>query len=203
MTAVHHGTALHRADLGAAGREVLHDLHADFAMGDLAATETDGHLHLIATLKELLRHFRLRENVVLLDGGGQLNLLGFDDPLILPVFAFAPRLFVAVLVIVQQFAHRRFCRGLDFGEVEAAQAPRTLADGDLRVINSNYALQAGTDVVGTPIAYESTEVAYPNIIAVREGDDREELKTLVEVLQGDEIVNFINETYKGAVVPTK
>ena len=86
----------------------------------------------------------------------------------------------------------------EFVEVEAAQVPRTLG-----VINSNYALQAGTDVVGTPIAYESTEVAYPNIIAVREGDDREELKTLVEVLQGDEIVNFINETYKGAVVPTK
>ena len=81
--------------------------------------------------------------------------------------------------------------------------PRTLADVDLGVINSNYALQAGVDVVGTPIAYESTEVAYPNIIAIREGDDREELKTLVEVLQGDEIVNFINETYKGAVVPTK
>ena len=91
----------------------------------------------------------------------------------------------------------------DFVEVEAAQVPRTLADVDLGVINSNYALQAGVDVVGTPIAYESTEVAYPNIIAVREGDDREELKTLVEVLQGDEIVNFINETYKGAVVPTK
>ena len=91
----------------------------------------------------------------------------------------------------------------EFVEVEAAQVPRTLADVDLGVINSNYALQAGTDVVGTPIAYESTEVAYPNIIAVREGDDREELKTLVEVLQGDEIVNFINETYKGAVVPTK
>ena len=88
-------------------------------------------------------------------------------------------------------------------EVEAAQVPRTLADVDLGVINSNYALQAGVDVVGTPIAYESTEVAYPNIIAIREGDDREELKTLVEVLQGDEIVNFINETYKGAVVPTK
>ena len=91
----------------------------------------------------------------------------------------------------------------DFVEVEAAQVPRTLADVDLGVINSNYALQAGVDVVGTPIAYESTEVAYPNIIAVREGDDREELKTLVEVLQSDEIVNFINETYKGAVVPTK
>ena len=64
----------------------------------------------------------------------------------------------------------------DFVEVEAAQVPRTLADVDLGVINSNYALQAGTDVVGTPIAYESTEVAYPNIIAVREGDDREYLQ---------------------------
>ena len=64
----------------------------------------------------------------------------------------------------------------EFVEVEAAQVPRTLADVDLGVINSNYALQAGTDVVGTPIAYESTEVAYPNIIAVREGDDRDYLQ---------------------------
>lgn len=88
-------------------------------------------------------------------------------------------------------------------EIEAAQVPRQLADVDLGVINSNYALQAGTDIVGTPIAYESTEVAYPNIIAVREGDEREELKTLVEVLQGEAIVSFIHETYHGAVVPTK
>ena len=94
-------------------------------------------------------------------------------------------------------------KNIKFQEVEAAQLPTVLQDVDYAVINSNYALQAGVDVVGTPIAYESTEVAYPNIIAIREGDDREELKTLVEVLQGDEIVNFINETYKGAVVPTK
>ncbi len=92
---------------------------------------------------------------------------------------------------------------LEIIEVEAAQVPRQLADVDLGVINSNYALQAGTDMVGTPIAYESTEVAYPNIIAVREGDEREELKTLVEVLQSDAIIAFINETYHGAVVPTK
>lgn len=82
--------------------------------------------------------------------------------------------------------------------------PRTLADVDLGVINSNYALQGGRGRCRhADCLPESTEVAYPNIIAVREGDDREELKTLVEVLQSDEIVNFINETYKGAVVPTK
>lgn len=88
-------------------------------------------------------------------------------------------------------------------EVEAAQVPRQLADVDFGVINSNYALQAGPDVVGTAIAVEGTEVAYPNIVAIREGDDREELKTLVEVLQSDAIVNFITETYGTAVVPTK
>ena len=96
--------------------------------------------------------------------------------------------------------------GYSIQPVQADTVPAQLKNanpGTIAVINGNYALQAGTDVVGTPIAYESTEVAYPNIIAVREGDDREELKTLVEVLQGDEVVNFINETYKGAVVPTK
>ncbi len=88
-------------------------------------------------------------------------------------------------------------------EIEAAQVPRQLADVDFAVINSNYALQAGADVVGTALVTESSDIAYPNIIAIREGDDREELKTLVEVLQGETVVNFINETYQGAVVPTK
>ena len=88
-------------------------------------------------------------------------------------------------------------------EVEAAQIPRQLVDVDFGVINSNYALQAGAEVTGTALATESTDVAYPNVIAVREGDEREELKTLVEVLQSDEMVVWINETYQGAVVPTK
>ena len=92
---------------------------------------------------------------------------------------------------------------IEIVEVEAAQVPRQLADVDFGVINSNYALQAGPDVVGTAIAVEGTEVAYPNIVAIREGDDREELKTLVEVLQSDAIVTFIKDTYGTAVVPTK
>ncbi len=93
--------------------------------------------------------------------------------------------------------------GVEIVEIEAAQVPRQLADVDFAVINSNYALQAGADVVGTAIAVEGTEVAYPNIIAIREGDDRAEIKTLVEVLQSDAIVTWIQETYGTAVVPTK
>ena len=42
-----------------------------------------------------------------------------------------------------------------------------------------------------------------NIIAVRSEDkDKEEIKTLVEVLHSKEIQDFINETYKGSVIPS-
>ena len=92
---------------------------------------------------------------------------------------------------------------LEIQEFEAAAVPRMLADVDLAVINSNYALQAGVEVVGTAIAVESSDISFPNIIAIREGDDRAELKTLVEVLQSEEMVEWIKATYGTAVVPTK
>jgi len=76
-------------------------------------------------------------------------------------------------------------------------------EGDAVLINANYALDAGLDPAKDPIAVESPENnPYVNIIAIRTGDEnREEIKTLVEVLQSDEIANYINETYKGAVIP--
>ena len=42
---------------------------------------------------------------------------------------------------------------------------------------------------------------YANIIAARAGDERPELKTLVEVLKSEELKKFMNEKYAGAVVP--
>ena len=95
---------------------------------------------------------------------------------------------------------------LEIVEVEAAQVPRTLADTDLAVINSNYALEAlksGAVALEAAIAVEGTDISYPNVVAIREGDDRPELQTLIEVLQSENIINFITETYGTAVVPTK
>ena len=94
-------------------------------------------------------------------------------------------------------------KNIEIQEFEAAAVPRMLADVDLAVINSNYALEAGVDVVGTAIAVEGTDITFPNIVAIREGDDRAELKTLVEVLQSEEMVNWITTTYGTAVCPTK
>lgn len=43
---------------------------------------------------------------------------------------------------------------------------------------------------------------YVNIIAVKaENENNEGIKALIEVLKSDDIKNFINEKYDGAVIP--
>ena len=93
-------------------------------------------------------------------------------------------------------------KSIEIVEVEAATVPRTLADTDFAVINSNYALQAGPDMVGAAVASESSDIAFPNVVAIREGDENPDLKTLIEVLQSQDIVDFITTTYGSAVIPT-
>ena len=74
------------------------------------------------------------------------------------------------------------------------------------VLNGNYALEAGYSVAKDALAYETTDSeaakTYVNVIAVKEGNEENEaIKALVDVLKSDEIKNYINETYDGAVVP--
>ncbi|MBK4216853.1 ABC transporter substrate-binding protein [Paracoccus caeni] len=90
-------------------------------------------------------------------------------------------------------------------DIEASLLPQVYAndEADAVTINANYALGAGLDPVNDPIAVESAENnPYANIITVRRGDEeRPEIKALVEVLQSDATREYINETYKGAVLP--
>jgi ABC-type metal ion transport system, periplasmic component/surface antigen len=96
-------------------------------------------------------------------------------------------------------------KNVEIKELEAAQIARTLPDVGLAVINGNYAIQAGLNVSDALAKEEADSLAaktYANIIAVRKGDEsRPEIKALVAVLQSDDIKKFINDTYKGAVVP--
>lgn len=97
-------------------------------------------------------------------------------------------------------------KNIDFiADVEPGLLPQVYnnGEGDAVLINSNYALDAGLDPANDPIAIESPENnPYVNLVAVRSGDEnREEIKTLVEVLQSEEIANFITEQYQGAVIP--
>ncbi|MFT8321940.1 MAG: MetQ/NlpA family ABC transporter substrate-binding protein [Bacillus sp. (in: firmicutes)] len=75
-------------------------------------------------------------------------------------------------------------------------------EGDAVVINANYALDAGLKPVKDSIEIEGSESPYANIIVVRKEDEnKESIKTLVEVLQSKEIQDFITSEYKGAVLP--
>lgn len=92
---------------------------------------------------------------------------------------------------------------LEFTEVEAAQLPRSLSDADLVSIPGNYAIDAGLNPGEDALAAESPEGS-PYVIQVvaRTGEeDDPRLQQLVELLQTDQVADFITETYEGAVLP--
>lgn len=93
-------------------------------------------------------------------------------------------------------------KNLKFTIVEAANIANTYQDVDLGVINSNYALQVKLNPVEDSLAIEGNDTPFVNCIVVRNGDENsEKIKKLVKVLTSKECADFINENYKGAVVP--
>ena len=97
-------------------------------------------------------------------------------------------------------------KNLKIVEIEAAQLPRALPDVDIAVINGNYAIDAGLNAATDALAAEDpasiAATTFANILAVRAGDEgREELKALAAALLSETSKKFIEDTYKGAVVP--
>ena len=86
-------------------------------------------------------------------------------------------------------------------EMEAAVLPRALDDVDFAVINSNYALGVNLNPMKDALFMESKDSPYANIVAIRTGDKRVELQKLAKALTSPEMKKFIEEKYKGAVVP--
>ena len=75
-------------------------------------------------------------------------------------------------------------------------------EGDAVVINSNYAVQSGLDPRKDAIALEKDTSPYANIIAVRKADkNKPAIKKLVKALKSKDTQDWINQKYKGAVLP--
>ena len=89
-------------------------------------------------------------------------------------------------------------------EIQADLLPNTLQDVDMAVINGNYAIDAGlkvSDAVAVEAADGAAAEAYVNILAVKEGHEKDEgILALVKALQSAEVKAFIEKTYEGAVV---
>ena len=75
-----------------------------------------------------------------------------------------------------------------------------------RKINGNYALlaglNAGTDAIAVEDASSLAAQTYANILVVKEGNEKTaKTEALKKALLSSEVKDFINNTYKGAVVP--
>lgn len=93
-------------------------------------------------------------------------------------------------------------RNLIIQEVEAAQLPRTLEDVTISIINTNFAMNADLNPMRDALFIEDKTSPYVNIIAVREGDEnRDDIKKLLNALKSEKIKKFIEDKYKGAIVP--
>ena len=97
-------------------------------------------------------------------------------------------------------------KNVEIVELEAAQVARVVDETAFVVLNGNYALEAGYSVGKDALAYETSDSeaakTYVNVIAVKEGNENSDaIKALVDTLKSDDIKNYINETYDGAVIP--
>ncbi len=91
-------------------------------------------------------------------------------------------------------------------ELEAAQVSRVTDEVAFVVLNGNYALEAGFSVAHDAVAYEASDSTaaktYVNVLVVKEGNENNEgIQALVDVLNSEEIKQYIVDTYDGAVVP--
>ena len=97
--------------------------------------------------------------------------------------------------------------GYKITTLEAASLPLSLPDLDAATINGNYALGADLPATFPALAIEEfdeeTSVRRTNFVVVKEGnEDSEKTKALVEAIKSDAVKNYIEEHYKGSVIPS-
>lgn len=91
-------------------------------------------------------------------------------------------------------------KNIDFIEIEATTLPRSLDDLAGAVINTNIVIEAGLNT-DDAIVKEDPNSPYANIVVVRKGDaERKEIKKLIEVLQSEDVKEFLKEKYGSAIV---
>ncbi|MER5708233.1 MetQ/NlpA family ABC transporter substrate-binding protein [Streptomyces sp. NPDC042898] len=94
-------------------------------------------------------------------------------------------------------------KGLEFKELEAATVPRALNDVDAAVINGNYAIEAKLSPAKDALVLEKAEGnPYANFLAVKEGNEKDaRVQKLAKLLNSPEVKKYIEDTYKGSVIP--
>lgn len=93
-------------------------------------------------------------------------------------------------------------KNLIIEEVEVNKLTQILKSVDAAIINTNFALTARLNPVSDALFIEDKTSPYVNIIVVREGDENNsEIQALVKAIRTEKIRKFIENKYKGAIVP--
>ncbi|GAA3307566.1 MetQ/NlpA family ABC transporter substrate-binding protein [Nonomuraea dietziae] len=94
-------------------------------------------------------------------------------------------------------------KNIAFKPLDAAQLPRSLEDVDAAVINGNYALEAKLNPATDALVVEKAEGnPYANGLVVQDGKQNDPLvQKLAKLLKSPEVKKYIEDTYKGAVIP--
>ncbi|MCQ4043496.1 MetQ/NlpA family ABC transporter substrate-binding protein [Streptantibioticus rubrisoli] len=92
---------------------------------------------------------------------------------------------------------------LKFKELEAAQLPRALDDVDAAIVNGNYAIGDNLNPAKDALVLEKAEGnPYANFLAVKDGNQNDpRVQKLAKLLNSDAVKQYIEQTFKGAVVP--
>lgn len=83
------------------------------------------------------------------------------------------------------------------------QLPRSLEDTDASVINGNYAIDAGLNPGKDALVLESAQ-NNPNangLVTRTELQSDPRIATLAELLQSQQVKDYIQQTFAGAVIP--
>lgn len=93
-------------------------------------------------------------------------------------------------------------KNLKIIELDAAMLGRQLDEVDLALINTNYALEADLVPTKDALFIEGTDSPYANILVARpDNKDSDAIKKLVAALNSPEAKAFIEEQYKGSIIP--
>ncbi|KQQ53921.1 methionine ABC transporter substrate-binding protein [Pseudomonas sp. Leaf127] len=93
-------------------------------------------------------------------------------------------------------------KNLKFRELESAVLPRVLDQVDLDMINTNYALEAKLSPKKDALIIEGADSPYVNYLVTRaDNANSDAIQKLSKALTSQEVKDFINKKYDGAVIP--
>lgn len=93
-------------------------------------------------------------------------------------------------------------KNIDFIEAEANQLPSLLPDVTAAFINGNFASAAGLDANKQSIYSPKIDGTYVNVLACKTEDiENEKIQVLKKVLLSDKSRTFLEDYYKGIIIP--